>query len=629
MPSAIRNAKVVLGGLALWLVFHPYQGIWHDARLYTVAALRWLHPDAYARDVWFAFGSQDDLTLFSPLYATLIRLVGVSEAARTMVLLSAVGWVAAIWALCSELLSRRMAIAACLALCMLPLWYSLSGTDIFQVSENFATARMVAVPLSLFGLVAVHRKSILTGFALLLFAAMMHPIMACGPIALAICLCCTERLQVYLLAATLLAFAVALTNPMGWPALKPIDGAWMALIRSSGASALLYPGDLKLMRILSCLSVLLWAAALAPGSSARLYRTLALIVAWSLCVAAVVCFFYPAALLVQMQPWRSMWLAVVFAVPASVQIAIVAWHSGVTARWLFLLGGTALVCGGAWGASAVLATWVIYAALPQATASRLLVLDPRRQRILAAIGGILILLAAPTLYFELVGAGISAPGPALSSNCLYLIRAVGVYFLFPFLVWWVLSLDGAQQNWVGLALTMVLAASAICFWDIRSDSKQLREARYHSGDQPTLFNGKVHPGETVYWPGNTLRVWFELGTSSFAGEEQAVGIVFSRPRTIELWRRMESIQQRSDIEDQSPQNTIPNLHQIDKSLPLTVSDLRRLCADPRLDHVIDSGRLDGYPSIRQESHIAGRGEIFYLYDCRVIRGIKMTDGLSS
>lgn len=627
MPNAIRNAKVVLGCLALWLVLHPYQGIWHDARLYTVAALRWLHPDAYARDVWFAFGSQDDLTLFSPLYATLIRLVEVSEAARTMVLLSAVGWVAAIWALCRELLSRRMAIAACLTLCMLPLWYSLSGTDIFQVSENFVTARMVAVPLSLFGLVTVHRRRILTGFALLLFAATMHPIMACGPIAVAICLCCTERLQVYLLAATLLAFVIALANPMGWSALKPIDGAWMELIQSSGASAFLYPGDLNQTRILGHLAVLLWAAALAPGSSARLYRAVALVVAWSLFIAVVVCFFYPSALLVQMQPWRSMWLAVVFAVPASVQIAVVAWDRGVTARWLLLLGETALICGGAWGAATVLVTWVICAVLPRATVCRLLALDLRSQRIFTAVGAILILLAMPTFYFELVGAGISAPGPALDGNWLYLLRAIGFYFLFPSLMWWILSLNSAWQNKAGLVLAVVLVASVIGFWDNRSDSKQLQEARYRSLDQATLFGGKVRPGETVYWPGNTLKVWFELGTSSYAGEEQAVGIVFSRPRTIELWRRMERIQQRSDTRDQLPQKAMRNLHRIDNSLPLTVADLHRLCADSMLDHVIDSSRLEGYFVARQESDIARRG-YFYLYDCRVIRGIETAGGLS-
>lgn len=609
-----RSIKVVCGGLALWSVFHPYQGIWHDARLYTVAALHWLSPEAYGRDIWFAFGSQDDLTLFSPLYAAAIRALGVSEAARTMVVVGAIGWVAAVWALYREILSSRLAIAACLASCMLPLWYSLSGTDVFQVSESFVTARIMAVPLSLFGLAAVQRGRIPLGFVLLLAAAAMHPIMASGPIAVAICLCCNDRFQFYLLTGVLLALVVAMLNPMRWTALEPIDGVWMELVRGSGASALLQFQGFNFARVFGSLGLLLWGATLGSPAAARIYRTVTLVVAWSLCAAEVVCFFYPSALLVQMQLWRSTWLAVVLAIPAGFEIAATAWQRGKAARLLLLLGGLAVVSGDMW-ASVPLAAWLIYAALSPAARFRLR--NPGRiaQRSLTAIAAILFLLMLPTLCFDLVGVGINAPGPALSGNGRYLLRAIGFYILLPAMVWWVLCWNTARYKLPGVALSVALLVAAFTSWDQRPDSKKMIEASYRVGGNRNMFGGKVHPGETVYWPANTVRVWLELGTASYAGREQAIGVVFSQQRTLELWRRMQLLQHRSDKKDISLRGNRLNLHRYDNIMPLTTAGLYNLCADPALDYVIDPSRIEGYFAAQHSDHLSGRLQTFYLYDC--------------
>ena len=42
---------------AIWIAFHPYQGIFHDTRLYTIQALSHLEPTRYS----------DDLSLFTGL----------------------------------------------------------------------------------------------------------------------------------------------------------------------------------------------------------------------------------------------------------------------------------------------------------------------------------------------------------------------------------------------------------------------------------------------------------------------------------------------------------------------------------------------------------------------------------
>ncbi|MGB4767196.1 MAG: hypothetical protein WBH09_09830, partial [Rugosibacter sp.] len=41
----------------LWLLNNPYQGIWHDARVYGLISAHWIYPDALAGDLFFRFGS--------------------------------------------------------------------------------------------------------------------------------------------------------------------------------------------------------------------------------------------------------------------------------------------------------------------------------------------------------------------------------------------------------------------------------------------------------------------------------------------------------------------------------------------------------------------------------------------
>src|SRR5579859_1883909 len=84
-----RLSLAVIGviGIATWALSHSYRGLFHDAGLYTLQALARLHPDSLREDVFLKFGSQDGLTIFSPIYAAASRLLGVEPAAATLTLL--------------------------------------------------------------------------------------------------------------------------------------------------------------------------------------------------------------------------------------------------------------------------------------------------------------------------------------------------------------------------------------------------------------------------------------------------------------------------------------------------------------------------------------------------------------
>src|SRR6185369_11969566 len=65
----------------VWLTTRRYLGIIHDAQLYAAQALNFLYPARFSEDLYFRFGSQDQYTLYSHLYAPLIAGLGLSRAA--------------------------------------------------------------------------------------------------------------------------------------------------------------------------------------------------------------------------------------------------------------------------------------------------------------------------------------------------------------------------------------------------------------------------------------------------------------------------------------------------------------------------------------------------------------------
>lgn len=98
----LRTLLVSLLLLGIWLFAHPWGGIYGDAQLYALQALRHLHPDVYGNDLFFFSGSQDDYTFFSPLYAALIGLLGLHAATLALLLAAYVLWMGSGCAACCK-----------------------------------------------------------------------------------------------------------------------------------------------------------------------------------------------------------------------------------------------------------------------------------------------------------------------------------------------------------------------------------------------------------------------------------------------------------------------------------------------------------------------------------------------
>ena len=100
-PSTGTSSKIAIPALAfllvtLWLLVCGYHGFTGDAQIYAFQALARLHPPL-ATDLYLQNTSQDQFTVFSPFYASCIRLLGLENAARLLTLLFTVWLLGAAW----------------------------------------------------------------------------------------------------------------------------------------------------------------------------------------------------------------------------------------------------------------------------------------------------------------------------------------------------------------------------------------------------------------------------------------------------------------------------------------------------------------------------------------------------
>src|ERR1700722_13580752 len=129
--------------LALNTIAQPYAGITHDARLYSVQVLNRVENGAYADDLFFRYGSQDDYSLFSRLAAPLASLVGLSSAFFVLYLVGKSLLIFGMMRLVQTLVPNAAAATLALFYCMVfPIHYG--GHHVLFVQENFVTPRMLA-----------------------------------------------------------------------------------------------------------------------------------------------------------------------------------------------------------------------------------------------------------------------------------------------------------------------------------------------------------------------------------------------------------------------------------------------------------------------------------------------------
>ena len=222
----------VLTLVTLWLALHGYHGLTDDGQIYAFQALARLHPELTA-DLYLQHTSQDQFTVFSPLYAWCIGLLGLEHAARLLTLAFTLWFLAAAWSFARAVAGRDIAWLAVAFLLIVGGDYGSSG--VFRILDPFLTARLPAEALTITAL-ACHFRGMKRLPMLLAFAALfIHPLLALPGLLLIVCLRLSVRMSVIGAIGSVLAIfviaVVAIQLPTASPVLTLMDTPWLEVVQ--------------------------------------------------------------------------------------------------------------------------------------------------------------------------------------------------------------------------------------------------------------------------------------------------------------------------------------------------------------------------------------------------------------
>lgn len=615
-PSTLGLATLALL-VVLWISTHPFTGIVHDARLYTLQTLSALQPGRFAQDLYLKYGSQDAFTLFTPLYKPLVAAVGPGLANMLATIAGQIAWFAALVFLMRAVFADgRTSILAVLAVVALDRRYG--GLGVLRYAETFATPRLFAEALVLAAL-AFALRGRLVAAALCVFAAgALHPIMTAGGLAVMAVLAALKDRRVWLLiglgvAAGLLLAALGL-EPFARLFLS-FDDAWFQIIRQRcGFCFLTRWSWMDWTQLAATGAILLSAYSLAAASERRLILALAIASAAGLIATYVGGEVARDVLLVNIQPWRVLWLTTLFAnawIAAIVLRLPRAWISRQLFIVAMLLSGFSSVFGVvpiapysvALAAGLALA-WERRQGSPLPFAPRVLL------RVLAGVA----LVVAAAVAWKL------AAQPTFGGS---LLRAALAATALIFLFWRPEAPASVARTTFSAALVCV---SAMIF-DQRDGWRKFIE----TPGAPTSLQSFSARSGNVYWENGLEWLWFKLRRPSYYSCAQSAGVMFYRGTAMEYERRVALLAQLNTRDFSNAAGSLcPSQGSAAQQGPQTRQQLERTCrALPDLDTIVlvrqvqgAAARLWVAPVKQVYTDKAGRtfeDDRFYAYACSQLR----------
>jgi hypothetical protein len=165
----------LLIAILAFILTHAYNGIRHDSILYMGQALLELHSNLRL-DPFFVFGSQNNYTIFSPIYAFFIKFFALNFASIFLLLIAQSAFFTSVFLLIKKFTNFNFAVFGIIVLSIANPFYG--GYGIISYGEPFLTARSFAEPLSLFALYFAFDNKWFLAFALAFLAGLIHPLMA-------------------------------------------------------------------------------------------------------------------------------------------------------------------------------------------------------------------------------------------------------------------------------------------------------------------------------------------------------------------------------------------------------------------------------------------------------------------
>jgi hypothetical protein len=602
--------------VALWSLTHRYLGFDGDAKLYAIQALARIHP-ALNHDVYLQNVSQDQYTIFSPLYAWCIELFGLQAAELTLTIAFKVWFLAAAWSLARALSTSNIAFLAVVALIIMPAGYG--AFHVFQYSEDWLTARSLAEAMVITSLALHFRDFRVAGLLVAVAAMAVHPLMALPGLLFLLCLWVPIRISTLgaaagILAVVVIALAALLLTPEV-PVLTIMDKDWLEVARDRSQFLFLslWSIDDWKLNARPLMTLTLALLALNDPRIRKLSMAAIQVGLTGLAVALIADLIGPVAILIQGQAWRWVWVAgftaTLLLAPATLKI----WRDercGPLCAILLVCGWTFSAADGTYCIGVALMIWILRKRLTDRLVSYL--------RWAATALGIVVIGWSIFNCWNIAFSGRVVLGRepvalAVAKNIL----ALDV--LPVLLVGSIAYLIAKSKSAVALAIVSAafLLLSGVVLPGAYKDAGRLSVAT--ATDEFADWRRAIPPGANVLVvpsPNSAAFAWFTLGRPSYLSLDQSSGVIFSRQTEVEIRRRAAAVLPVWDTNWQVRSRMLAPQDAATKSTPfrpLTKDSLMRLCQDPQLGFVVAKENV-GFNPVQHTQ--PGNWKDWNLYDCR-------------
>jgi hypothetical protein len=616
--SKFSTVPVVLLLLTIWLLMHGYHGLTGDGRIYAFQAFARLHPQL-ANDLYLQNTSQDQFTLFSPLYAWCIGLLGLENSARLLTLSFGLWFLAGTWSFARAVTDRDTAWAGVAYLLILAGYYG--SSSVFRILEPFLTARLPAEALIITALACHVRGKKRLSLLLSLAALLVHPLIALPGLLFIICLWLPFRASVVGaivgVVATLAIAVLAVELPTGSRVLTVMDAPWLDVVRERSQFLFLQLWSVRDWETNAqpFLYLGFTAIVVTDQGTRKLCAAAALVGAAGLAVALIGGLIGPVAILVQGQAWRWIWITVFVGALLVPFTALQAWRDdrcGPLCALLLISGWTLPGVDGMACVGLALTIWLAREHICSHMAAKFRWLS-------AASLGLAIVVWTFIKCRSIVSSSAHTPLSVAQIQEVFALRMPAV--MLGALLWW--GITTSRRVWVPALLSLVLAAfSALIFSAAFKQPPTLASAAdvhefadWAAAIPPTSAVLVVPPHDAGAF------VWFTLARPNYLTLDQSAGAVFSRATALEVRRRSEILLPLMDpdwkILTKLRARSVGGQHEKgEASRPLTAGKLIGVCADPQLGFVISPEKI-GFNPLSHEH--AGTWKDWNLYDCRKVR----------
>lgn len=169
-------------GLVAFFALIRYRGYDSDAALYLLQVMNYLQPERFVNDVPFMFGNQDSFSIFSPIVAVALKLLGVNMGGIVVTLVMLFLLCSAFVTLVCKWTKFFNAREWCLPVVLVTFFLLCdkeygSGCLYLPIFESYLVARVFSEIFIVTGLAFLFDKNKIVSLVFFLLASFMHPLM--------------------------------------------------------------------------------------------------------------------------------------------------------------------------------------------------------------------------------------------------------------------------------------------------------------------------------------------------------------------------------------------------------------------------------------------------------------------